>query len=106
MPGYICATCGVQHAGAETDEAPEHCPICEDERQYIGWNGQQWTTLEVLRASHHNIVKTHEPGLTGIGTHPDFAIAQRALLVQTPAGNVLWDCISFLDDPTRAAVNA
>lgn len=104
MTNFICTTCGIQFAASET--SPEHCPICEDERQYIGWNGQQWTTLEGLRQEHHNVIKPVEIGLTGIGTQPTFAIGQRALLVQTPEGNVLWDCISLIDDPTVAAVNA
>ncbi|HEX7974323.1 MAG TPA: hypothetical protein VF498_07935, partial [Anaerolineales bacterium] len=73
MSNYICKTCGTQFT--ETEHPPEHCPICEDERQYIGWDGQQWTTLDELRRDHHNIIKTLEPGLIGIGTHPDFAIA-------------------------------
>ena len=50
--------------------------------------------------------KTSTPNLTGIGTVPGFAIGQRALLVQTPNGNVLWDCISLLDDATVEAVRA
>jgi glyoxylase-like metal-dependent hydrolase (beta-lactamase superfamily II) len=88
------------------DGPPEHCPVCEDERQYIGWGGQKWTTLEALRAEYHNVIKSLEPGLTGIGTHPTFAIGQRALLVQTVQGNILWDCISLIDDPTIAAIQA
>jgi glyoxylase-like metal-dependent hydrolase (beta-lactamase superfamily II) len=104
MANYICATCGVQFA--DMDGLPEHCPVCEDERQYVGWGGQTWTTLEALRADYHNVIKSVEPGLTGIGTHPTFAIGQRALLVQTAQGNILWDCISLIDDPTMAAVQA
>jgi hypothetical protein len=104
MPKFICQTCGTQFA--ESENPPQHCPICEDERQYIGWNGQQWTTLDTLSQNHHNIIKKIEPGLTGIGTHPDFAIAQRALLVQSPEGNILWDCISLIDEPTQAAIQA
>ena len=100
----ICTTCGTQFGPSEG--APAHCPICEDERQYIGLGGQQWTRLEDLQRDHHNIIRELEPGLTGIGTHPEFAIAQRALLVQTPAGNILWDCISLLDPPTRAVVQS
>jgi hypothetical protein len=104
MTHYICATCGTQFAATETP--PEHCPICEDERQYIGWDGQRWTTLAGLRRDHHNVIRDEEPGLTGIGTHPTFAIGQRALLVQAPSGNILWDCISLLDEPTVAVVRA
>lgn len=29
-----------------------------------------------------------------------FAIGQRAILIQTPSGNVLWDCITLLDQET------
>jgi glyoxylase-like metal-dependent hydrolase (beta-lactamase superfamily II) len=104
MPLYICTTCGTQYPDAAAP--PERCAICDEERQYIGWRGQGWTTLEQLRAQYHNVIRRHEPGLTGIGTHPDFGIAQRALLVQTSAGNTLWDCISLVDEPTVAAVNA
>ncbi len=101
---FICKTCGVQFAATNTP--PERCPICDDERQYVGPDGQQWTTLTALQADAHNIVKPVASDLTGIGTHPGFAIGQRALLVQTAAGNVLWDCISLLDAPTIAAVRA
>jgi hypothetical protein len=104
MTNYICTTCGVQFD--KTNEPPNRCPICEDERQYIGWDGQQWTTLATLQENHHNAIKTLEPDLTGIGTEPRFAIGQRALLVQSPAGNVLWDCISLIDDETIAAIQA
>ena len=104
MNGYICVTCGVQYG--ETDVPPEHCIICEDERQYVGRNGQRWTTPAELREHHHNRIQDIEPGLTGIGTEPGFAIGQRALLVQTAAGNVLWDCVSLLDDATVEAVRA
>src|SRR5262245_5629329 len=104
MTYYMCTTCGTQFAA--TESLPEHCPICEDERQYIGWKGQNWTTLANLQQDHHNIIKTEEAGLTGIGTHPDFAIGQRALLVQHPQGNILWDCISLIDEPTIAVVQS
>jgi hypothetical protein len=104
MNNYICQTCGTQFAA--TAVAPNHCPICEDERQFINWDGQQWTTLDALKSDHYNVIKGVEPHLTGIGTEPSFAIAQRALLVQTHAGNLLWDCISLLDEETLTAVAA
>ncbi|MEW4568352.1 MBL fold metallo-hydrolase [Tautonia sp. JC769] len=103
MPHFLCTTCGTQHA--ESPDPPERCVICEDERQYIGWGGQQWTTLDQLRSDHSNQVRTEEPGLTGIGTTPKFGIGQRALLVRSPGGNVLWDCVSLIDEATIRAVN-
>ncbi len=104
MTGYICVNCGVQYAPA--DRPPASCPICTDEREFIRWGGQAWTTLETLQEGHQNVLTPLEPGLTGIGTQPAFAIGQRALLVQTPTGNVLWDCISLIDETTVGAVEA
>jgi hypothetical protein len=46
-----------------------------------------------------------EAELIGIGTSPAFGIGQRALLVRTPRGNVLWDCISLIDDAIVEIVN-
>jgi hypothetical protein len=104
MTHYICVTCGTQFA--ETADTPADCPICQDERQYIGWDGQKWTTLAKLQQSHHNVYKPEEPNMLGIGTNPSFGIGQRALLVQTAEGNLLWDCITLLDEPTIAVVKA
>jgi glyoxylase-like metal-dependent hydrolase (beta-lactamase superfamily II) len=96
----ICRTCGVQYGSPRTD-----CPICEDERQYVGWNGQQWTTLAGLAdEGHRGRVAEEGPGVAGIGTAPPTAIGQRALLVRTPAGNVMWDMVSYLDDQLIAEV--
>src|SRR6266480_5860100 len=100
---HICSTCGVQFTA--TEAPPDRCPICDDERQYVGWNGQRWTTLEELRQKHHNTMR-EDHGLIGIGTEPSFAIGQRALLIQSPGGNLLWDCITLLDDHTIAEVNS
>ena len=98
---YICATCGVQFA--PSPEPPPRCPVCEDERQYVGWSGQRWTTLDALSKEHHNQVRD-DCSLTGIGTEPPFAIGQRALIVRSPQGNVMWDCITVIDDPAIEAV--
>lgn len=103
MENYICMTCGVQYAESETP--PAECPICLDPRQYVGWDGQQWTTMAGLKADgYRNELREEEPGLLGIGIEPSFSIGQRALLVQTEAGNVLYDCISLLDDDAIAAI--
>jgi glyoxylase-like metal-dependent hydrolase (beta-lactamase superfamily II) len=104
VPRFICVTCGSQFA--ESADPPPRCAVCEDERQYVGWDGQQWTTLDELRRDHHADIREEEPRLVGIGCEPSFAIGQRALLVEAPSGNVLWDCISLLDDEIRAFVEA
>lgn len=104
MEGFVCVTCGAHFPPAE--EPRPGCPICEDERQYVGHGGQRWTTLDDLRRGHRNAIRTVEDGLTGIATEPTFAIGQEAHLVETPAGNVLWNCTSLVDDETVAAVEA
>jgi|SRR5579883_144343 len=103
MEHWICVTCGTQFAASE--QPPEACPICRDERQYIGYNGQQWTTLtQMQKEGFRNEFKEQEPGLIGVGTIPSFAIGERALLIQHEQGNVLWDCMSLIDDETVAGI--
>lgn len=93
-------TCGAQYA--PSSGPPARCPICLDERQFVGHDGQQWTTLATLRQTHRARVEQLEPGLLGIGIEPAFAIGQRALLL----GGVLWDCVALVDDEIERAVLA
>jgi glyoxylase-like metal-dependent hydrolase (beta-lactamase superfamily II) len=95
---WICTTCGIQHA--DSDEPPADCRICTDSRQYVGWEGQQWTTLEELRESHTADVRD-DHGLLGIGCEPSFAIGQRALVVE----GALWDCVPLLDGMAEAVAD-
>jgi hypothetical protein len=104
MPAFICTTCGTQFP--PSDQPPKSCPICDDERQYVGFAGQNWTTQEKLALTHVNAWHQYAPGILGIGTQPRFAIGQRAILMQTAHGNVLWDCISLLDAATITLIKS
>ncbi|PYI30726.1 putative metallo-beta-lactamase domain protein [Aspergillus indologenus CBS 114.80] len=123
----ICATCGTQFP---TTSPPPHCKICDDPRQFIPPTGQSWTTLRALRHPDQTHAQTHEThpyrnefhpllptdipdadlntaSLIAIHTVPKLAIGQRAFLCRTPRhGNILWDCIPFLDDATVATIAA
>ena len=99
MRNFICKTCGTEFPPSQA--APPACPICLDERQYLPPGGQQWTDSESLAQTHRTVAKQQEPNLIGIGIEPGFAIGQRALLICTPVGNLLWDCISLLDGAMR-----
>jgi hypothetical protein len=101
---HLCVTCGTQFPPA--DHAPSQCPICEDERQFVGLQGQQWITLERLQRTHRNTLFQEGDGIWGISTVPAFGIGQRALLVRTKTGNVLWDCVSLIDSDTVALIEA
>lgn len=102
MPAYICTTCGVQYA--ETDNPPEHCLICEDERQYVNANGQQWTTLADLQQNHRNVFSDVEANMVRISTEPSVAIGQTPYLISTSEGNILWECNSYIDEATVAEI--
>ena len=105
MRSYLCVTCAVQQPPGEVP--PKHCPICEDERQYVRQGGQAWTTIEELRLMGHRIeLRELEPGLVGVGVTPTLGIGQRALLVRTTNGNILWDCVGYIDDDAVAEVRA
>jgi hypothetical protein len=98
MKNFICTACGTQYPSSEAP--PAACPICTDDRQFVPASGQSWTTLEALRNTHSNKFRRLAPGLLTIETTPAFAIGQRAMLVSTPGGNVLWDCITLIDAAT------
>jgi hypothetical protein len=103
MENFICVECGTQFDQAA--HIPSRCPICEDERQFVHHGGQEWTTLGQLVVNHRNRFEEEAAQLLGIGTEPKFAIVQRALLLQSPGGNLLWDCITLIDERTIAEVN-
>ena len=102
MEEYICITCGTQYPAASAPPAelpdlhrpapvrPARRPAVDDARASS-------------RAEHENAIRD-EGDLVGIGTEPHFAIGQRALLVPFGDSNLLWDCVSLLDDATAAEV--
>jgi glyoxylase-like metal-dependent hydrolase (beta-lactamase superfamily II) len=103
MPVWICATCGNHYRDLESP--PSECVICADERQWVPSSGQRWTTAEGLAgAGHRADVRWVEPGLLGVGIDPPVAIGQRALVIQTAGGNLLWDPPGFLDERAIEAV--
>ncbi|MBV9518837.1 MAG: MBL fold metallo-hydrolase [Hyphomicrobiales bacterium] len=104
MLAFICVTCGTQFS--QTEAPPSLCPICTDDRQFVGWEGQAWTTLEKLRATHKLRFEEEDDGVTGIGIEPHFGIGQRALFVQTPRGNVLWDCVALVNEEAIRRIEA
>jgi glyoxylase-like metal-dependent hydrolase (beta-lactamase superfamily II) len=103
VPVWICATCANHYP--EATSPPEVCVICADERQWVPATGQRWTTAQELAAAgHRGEVREVEPGLLGVGVDPPVAIGQRALLVRTAEGNLLWDPPGYLDDAAVQAV--
>lgn len=97
----ICATCAVEY----DEPAPDVCPICADDRQWVPATGQRWTGLEEMAAAGQRLtLHDLQPGLVGIRSEPDVGIGQQMVLVTTPAGSLLWDPVGYVDDATVARI--
>lgn len=70
--------------------------------------GQTFTTLAKLQEEHRNIwwQDKHDSRVLSVRTEPQFAIGNRAELIQTANGNVLWDLIPLLDQATVDKINS
>lgn len=103
----VCVTCGTQFPTADRSKV-KTCHICDDPRQFVPPSGQSFSTLEELGKTHRNEFTPcpADARLTFISSTPKLAIGQRAILIQTPEGNILWDCISLLDEETIAKIQA
>lgn len=97
----LCLTCGTQYPDATS--VPANCAVCSDERQYVGWGGQAWTTLEEL-AGTHRVRLADDDGVLGLDIAPAFAIGQRAAWIPTPDGNLLWETLSLVTDEAVQAL--
>lgn len=101
----VCVACGTQFPTSDRSML-KTCFICDDPRQYTPPSGQSFTTLAAIQSNHKNEFQNF-PGdsrFVSITTNPKFAIGQRAILVRTPQGNILWDCVTLLDDETMAGI--
>lgn len=100
----ICETCGTQFRAVEIKD--NHCPICDDDRQYVPESGQTWTTHEELLNARSVQIKSISNSFYELTILPSFAIGQRAFLILSESGNILWDCIPLLDESTIAFINS
>ncbi|KAL6704736.1 hypothetical protein ACN47E_007657 [Coniothyrium glycines] len=115
----VCETCGTQY-DVPLSQHPETCRICDDPRQYVPATGQSWTSLAAEVARQKNTFETddHDLRIHYISTKPltaaelpagladasttrkQLGIGERAILLQTAQGNVLWDLIALLNQET------
>jgi len=80
----------------------------KDPRQFIPPTGQAWTSLAKLKGfGFHNVWKSdpYDKRIESIFIEPKVGIGQRAILLKTDHGNMLWDLIAFLDDETVRKIN-
>ncbi|RDW87689.1 hypothetical protein BP5796_03383 [Coleophoma crateriformis] len=104
----ICCACGTQF-DIEDRNVLRSCRTCDDPRQFVPPTGQKFTTLAELRrggfVNRRKFLEGDER-FCSIWTEPKFGIGQRCILIQTPLGNVLWDCITYLDEETIGWINS
>lgn len=92
---WLCVTCGNEYPDAAAP--PDRCLICDEERQYLPADGQQWTRLTAgTFADRRLTVREVEPQITEFTLDPPIGIGQHALLVRTDAGNILWEPPGFI----------
>jgi len=99
----ICGTCGTAY---QSNTTPDTCTICLDERQWVPENGQIWIKPSDLLKNHSVKLNRLQDNLYELLINPVFAIGQRALLVLSEHGNILWDCIPMLDEMTMEFIKA
>ena len=103
MPLWTCFQCGAQFS--DSDAPPRACLICEDERQFVNWQGQSFLTREEMRA-RYRVAFRDDLGIVGLRVEPSFAIGQRALLLVEADGCVMWDCVPLATDEAVAHVRS
>ncbi|OCK83848.1 hypothetical protein K432DRAFT_346306 [Lepidopterella palustris CBS 459.81] len=103
----ICETCGTQF-DVPFSSPLKSCRICDDPRQFVPSSGQAWTSLAKLKEKHENHFEQDsvDSRIWFITTNPKCGIGERAILLQTPDGNVLWDMIAFIDEKTVDFIKA
>ncbi|MBY2910327.1 hypothetical protein [Rhizobium leguminosarum] len=104
MGFHICTACGTQFD--ERLKPPPACPICEDDRQFVPASGQAWTDIAALGRTHDVTWRQEAGGIHSLQVSPDFAIGQRAFLIESPDGNILWDCLSLIDEASINRIGA
>ena len=96
----FCKTCSTAY-----EDAPQICPIAGMSASMFRPAARR-DRLCYRTSTHSNKWQQLEPQLFSIKTVPAFAINQRALLLRTPHGNILWDCIANLDPATQTLIAA
>jgi hypothetical protein len=104
MSMFICTSCGTQYA--ESQQPPAYCAICRADARPQLADRTAWTTLEELRRGHENLIQRLQRDLFSIRSIPAFAAGHRALLLRTEGGNVLWGCVTLIDDATVRMIRA
>ena len=98
----ICNTCGTWYRLQDVQD--NRCRICDDDRQYVPEGGQAWINPGDLRRHRSVQIKEVSDHVYELTVLPSFGIGQRAFLILSDKGNILWDCIPLLDEGAKAFI--
>ncbi|RKD68058.1 hypothetical protein BJ928_105461 [Rhizobium sp. WW_1] len=62
--------------------------------------------MAILGKTHAVVWNEEAKGVHSLQISPYFGIGQRALLIEGPDGNILWDCLSLIDEASQARIAA
>ena len=98
----ICVTCGVQY-GEPRGIVPGLRGPAPVRRRSTASSGRR---CEALRGRHTNRDRATRAGCSAIGTEPKFAHRPARAAGPHSDGNVLWDCVTLLDDETEREIDS
>jgi hypothetical protein len=104
MSMFICRSCGIQYA--ESSQPPSDCAVCRADACFEPMDPPAWTTLDAIRRTHTNLIQRLEPNLFSVRSIPSVGGGHRALLLRTERGNILWGCVTLVDEATVRAIRA
>jgi glyoxylase-like metal-dependent hydrolase (beta-lactamase superfamily II) len=84
----------------EQENPPARCSNCSDERESMTHKLPRWTTLKEMAGKYRNVFTPLGDGVNGICIAPPFGIGPEVFFIQTATGNILWDCLAYLDQQT------
>lgn len=92
---FLCRACGTQYPPSKSP--PDQCAVYDDHRQFVPPGGQSWVSFDAMKDGRRfQIAK--EGAFLSLSPLPGFGIGNRAFLIRTPHGNLLWDCVPLLND--------
>ncbi len=60
--------------------------------------------MAILDQTHAVVWNEEAEGIHSLQISPNFGIGQRAFLIEGPDGNILWDCLSLVDEASKARI--
>ena len=101
LPAYVCTNCGFwQRHFAE----PPSCPMCLDARHVVPQQGWRFLDLAAAQRAFPCHWEELEPGAWRFWNDPVEGIGPSSYLLQTPAGNVVFEGATVFSDAALGKV--